>query len=354
MTHGKHIVQGTTDRAVVVEHADRGVGDGTSKLLDPIQPFLLGTDPPGDIKTIHGDWRAAFEHDRGGMGVGEKIELGVRSHIARTGRPSHDHDLSNLARQFGSLNEGNRKIGQRPDGDQCNFSRTALDDIANKIDGVTRIGRALRVGQFTAVKSGFPMDIPRRHRRAQYRAGAAGQHRNAGSTTKIPDPPGVGLGTMQPNISGDGRYRQDVQFVRTREGQHQRDRVINAGIAIDDDWRGFAVHESDSRFIVVSAMVFLSLHLASTGLFSRRMALTPASHEIAQECLVNEIEIAKIERYLRGKFRNTGIAIEGRKNKNDSAEVTLDGEFIGVLFKDEDDGETSYDLHMTILDIDLE
>ncbi|MBL6600996.1 MAG: DUF3126 family protein [Alphaproteobacteria bacterium] len=69
---------------------------------------------------------------------------------------------------------------------------------------------------------------------------------------------------------------------------------------------------------------------------------------------MNDMEIAKIERYLRGKFRNTGIAIEGRKNKDDSAEVMLDGEFIGVLFKDEDEGEMSYDLHMTILDIDLE
>ena len=69
---------------------------------------------------------------------------------------------------------------------------------------------------------------------------------------------------------------------------------------------------------------------------------------------MNDMEIAKIERYLRGKFRNTGISIEGRKNKDDSSEVMLDGEFIGVLFKDEDDGETSYDLHMTILDIDLE
>jgi DUF917 family protein len=75
--------------------------------------------------------------------------------------------------------------------------------------------------------------------------------------------------------------------------------------------------------------------------------------KIGKEFLVNDMEIAKIERYLRGKFRNTGITIEGRKNKDDSAEVSLDGEFVGVLFKDEDEGETSYDLHMTILDIDL-
>jgi DUF917 family protein len=84
------------------------------------------------------------------------------------------------------------------------------------------------------------------------------------------------------------------------------------------------------------------------------LARHAALFHIAQESQVNEMEITKIERYLRGKFRNTGITIEGRKNKDDSAEVMLDGEFIGVLFKDQDEGETSYDLHMTILDIDLQ
>lgn len=102
------------------------------------------------------------------------------------------------------------------------------------------------------------------------------------------------------------------------------------------------------------SFTFLSLQLADACLFSRRSAWNRVQYHIAKECLVNDMEIAKIERYLRGKFRNTGISIEGRKNKDDSSEVMLDGEFIGVLFKDEDDGETSYDLHMTILDIDLE
>jgi hypothetical protein len=33
--------------------------------------------------------------------------------------------------------------------------------------------------------------------------------------------------------------------------------------------------------------------------------------------------------------------------------VNLDGEFIGVLFRDDEDDEVSYDFHMAILDIDL-
>jgi hypothetical protein len=69
---------------------------------------------------------------------------------------------------------------------------------------------------------------------------------------------------------------------------------------------------------------------------------------------VNDREISKVENYLRTKFSNSAIRIEARVNKDDSAEVMLAGEFIGVLFKDVDEGETSYDLHMSILELDLD
>tara|TARA_B100001029_G_C14893099_1_gene356552 strand:- start:119 stop:328 length:210 start_codon:yes stop_codon:yes gene_type:complete len=69
---------------------------------------------------------------------------------------------------------------------------------------------------------------------------------------------------------------------------------------------------------------------------------------------MNSSELAKVESYLRTKFNNPKIVIEGREKKEDSAEVLLDGEFIGVIFKDEDEGEISYDFHMSILEIDLQ
>ena len=37
----------------------------------------------------------------------------------------------------------------------------------------------------------------------------------------------------------------------------------------------------------------------------------------------------------------------------DSIEVLINGEFIGLVYKDEDEGETSYDFNMAILAIDL-
>jgi hypothetical protein len=42
-----------------------------------------------------------------------------------------------------------------------------------------------------------------------------------------------------------------------------------------------------------------------------------------------------------------------RPKQADSVEVHVNGEFIGVIFKDEEDGETSYAFNMAILEMDL-
>lgn len=65
-------------------------------------------------------------------------------------------------------------------------------------------------------------------------------------------------------------------------------------------------------------------------------------------------EISKIQAYLSGLFKNNGFALKMREKATDSVEVILNGEFIGVLYKTEDEGETSYDFNMSILDIDLD
>ena len=69
---------------------------------------------------------------------------------------------------------------------------------------------------------------------------------------------------------------------------------------------------------------------------------------------MNPDEIKKLTVFFRAKFENPKFSVRKRPQKNDSAEVYLGDEFIGVLFKDEEDGETSFNFSMAILDIDLE
>lgn len=65
-------------------------------------------------------------------------------------------------------------------------------------------------------------------------------------------------------------------------------------------------------------------------------------------------EIHKIEGYLKRLFGNARIRVVPRPKKEDSAEVYVGEEFIGVLFVDDEDQERSYNFQMAILGADLE
>ena len=69
---------------------------------------------------------------------------------------------------------------------------------------------------------------------------------------------------------------------------------------------------------------------------------------------MNPEELVKLTNYLRTKFELPSIQVKKRPQKEDSAEVYIGDEFIGVLFRDEEDGELSYNFTMAILDFDLE
>ena len=68
---------------------------------------------------------------------------------------------------------------------------------------------------------------------------------------------------------------------------------------------------------------------------------------------VTRSEISRLEKYLSNLFRLDTITIVERPKQTDSVEMHINGEFVGVLFKDEEDGEVSYAFNMAILDIDL-
>jgi hypothetical protein len=70
--------------------------------------------------------------------------------------------------------------------------------------------------------------------------------------------------------------------------------------------------------------------------------------------LVDRNEILKLEKYLRSTFRLDTIVVRQRPQKDDSAEVYIGDEFVGILFRDDEDDELSYSFQMAILDYDLE
>jgi hypothetical protein len=65
-------------------------------------------------------------------------------------------------------------------------------------------------------------------------------------------------------------------------------------------------------------------------------------------------EIRKLEDYLKRLFGNARMRVVPRPRKDDSAEVYIGEEFIGVLFVDDEDEDRSYNFQMAILGSDLE
>ena len=65
-------------------------------------------------------------------------------------------------------------------------------------------------------------------------------------------------------------------------------------------------------------------------------------------------EILRLETYLRKLFQLATIEVRQRPKKEDSAEVYVGDEFIGVIFRDDEDDDLSYQFQMAILDYDLQ
>jgi len=64
-------------------------------------------------------------------------------------------------------------------------------------------------------------------------------------------------------------------------------------------------------------------------------------------------ELRKLDAYFKRVFKNPGLEVKARPRKDDSCELYLNDEFLGLIYKDEDEGELSYNFSMAILDIDL-
>ena len=70
--------------------------------------------------------------------------------------------------------------------------------------------------------------------------------------------------------------------------------------------------------------------------------------------LLSQEEIEKVQTYLQQLFWNPEINVRPGEGRDAPSEVYVGKEFIGVIYKNDDDGEISYDWNMSILSEDIE
>jgi len=90
-----------------------------------------------------------------------------------------------------------------------------------------------------------------------------------------------------------------------------------------------------------------------TGGSLRPVLKLPETPEIVLETAVDVQEVRKLDAYLKRLFGNPKIRVVPRPKKDDSAEVYIGEEFIGVLFVDDEDDDRSFQFQMAILEDDL-
>jgi hypothetical protein len=64
-------------------------------------------------------------------------------------------------------------------------------------------------------------------------------------------------------------------------------------------------------------------------------------------------EISRLQTYLRKLFGSERIQVVTPPRKGMSIELTVNEEVIGTVHRDEDEGELSYSIHITVLEEDL-
>jgi hypothetical protein len=75
---------------------------------------------------------------------------------------------------------------------------------------------------------------------------------------------------------------------------------------------------------------------------------------VAELLPLNHPEIIKLQKYLQVKFNNRALDVRPRNRQNDSVEVYLGEEFLGLIYVDDEDGDKSYNFQMAILEEDLD
>jgi hypothetical protein len=69
---------------------------------------------------------------------------------------------------------------------------------------------------------------------------------------------------------------------------------------------------------------------------------------------VKKEEVARLQTYLRKTLGATTLEVRPQPKKDDMAEVFIQDEFVATLYREVEEGETSYQFQMAILDMDLE
>ncbi len=176
--------------------------------------------------------RPCREHDVRRLGIEADVELGRHALgiAAAVDRAAHDDKPRDALRQRGIHAQRQREIRQRRKRDQRQLARTLACEPHDRARRVLFFGQA-RCRRITGVAEAVGTVHEARIRRIEHeRARAAGKHRRVG-VEHFDELQRIARRMREPDVAADDRQRDDV---RVRVRHHDRERIVDAGIGVDD------------------------------------------------------------------------------------------------------------------------
>ena len=212
-----------------------------------------GKDLVGDVEAVDRQWPPAVEDDRGGVRIGKDVELGGGGHVSPGPRgAAHHHDLADLRHQLGVPEEQQGEIGERPDRDEGHLPVSARPQgVGHEGDcpmGLDRAGRHLHLDAF---EPALAVVAHRGHRLAHQRPPGACVDRGVRESAKPAKEAGIAIRDLERHVPG---YRGDAGELNLRrrcERHRDGERIVAAGVAVEDDAAAARVR-AHARFLSVS------------------------------------------------------------------------------------------------------
>ncbi len=187
-----------------------------------------------NVEADHRDVDPALEHAPRGLGVGPDVELGGRGAVALADRSAHQHDP--LRARVGLEREQERDVRQRPNRNHGELPVVLADLACEEADGMLGDRLARRRREIGAVETGLAVDVRRNRARPHERVRGALRDRHIRATAQLEHAQRVHGRLLDGLVADDGRHADELDLGRGHR-EHQRDRVVVAGVAVDEDRR---------------------------------------------------------------------------------------------------------------------
>ncbi len=176
------------------------------------------------------------EHRVRGLGVPPHVALRARRDVAAGVRAAHRHDLLDRVDERGTRRECTGDVGERPGRHQRDRSGCPTQRLDQPLDGAAGWGPL--GGRQRQVWLQVPGSRGRVGSGAE-RSGRTLQHGYVGTADQVQHTQGVVGGVLDRDVAPDARDAEQVE-ARVQRGEHDRDGVVGAAVAVEHNPPGHA------------------------------------------------------------------------------------------------------------------